>query len=468
MAIGDGYTIVFETSSGDTENSTQTLLPLHWEKATWTLRRRAPHMFTVTIPPWAHHLPADFVAHRELRLLRAGVYVAWGAGFMGALQLTRSGDNWTMELPGYGNAAALALFTRGLLYSTSVAIAADFDGHDIDGLISAILDGNEHGSGGDWFPAAQRTLGTSALTLARYSPRNKVALEAITDLTDLEGWSWRAGINSSGTFTFAASGSVDTDRSATIHAVDGANCTITSVAQDDSRLLTSVTVYCKTPAWRTLLNGAAVAGDNNITVDSTADADDQDYIIIGAGATADARAIDTVTSSTVLDINSGLGGLTYNQSDNTEVKGDSRYYRRDTRTAAASVAQSHHAHLEATINDQALRQNHRQELGDALIDAYDSVQRSATVETADPALIEQMLSAGLEPGDSIKLTSNHPLLTGWYAATTVKVQEMSVDLEPGGCRRIVLAVGDPRLDDLAVIERLMAGVRTSLPAGTTA
>jgi hypothetical protein len=461
--VASTWTIVYETDEGDTESATQTLLPLRWERATWTLRRRAPHAFTITVPVQSHHLPGDFIAHRELRLLRDGVYVAWGAGFMGAVQLTTAGeDEWgPMELPGHGNAAALALFNRGTVVPGF--LGTEYSGFDVDGIIGGLLNDVEHGSGGDWFTAGGRTLGTSALTIDSYYPRGKGTIEALNEITSLEGWTWRAGINSGGTFTFAASGTVDTDRSATIHCVDRANCRIAGVTQDDSRLLTNVTVYCRMPDIRTQLNGAVLAGASSITVDSTTGFEDDDWIEIGSGATIDRRVIDVVTSGTVLDVDT-VGGLTYNQADNMEVKADTRYYRKTTRTAAASVAQTYHEHSETITNDQATDITHRQEYGDALIDTYDAVLRSATVETTDPALIAAMLDAGLEPGDSVKLTSNHRYLSAWYAGTTVKVHEMTVEVEPGGCRRITLQVGDPRLDDLGVLERMMAGARTSLPA----
>ena len=48
----------------------------------------------------------------------------------------------------------------------------------------------------------------------------------------------------------------------------------------------------------------------------------------------------------------------------------------------------------------------------------------------------------------------------------MRVQEMMLDLEPGGCRRIALSVGDPRLDDLVVVERMITGLKISQGAGT--
>lgn len=413
--IASSFQIVFETASGDTENSTQTLLPLNWERATWTLRRRAPHALTITVPVYSHHLPGDFIAHREIRLLRDGVYVAWGAGFMGAVQLSRAGDEWgPIELPGYGNAAALALFLRntteiGYMGTTYGA------GFDTDGVIADLLNGAEHGSGGDWFAAAQRTLGAGAISLDGYAPRGRSRLDIINEVTAAEGWSWRAGINSSGAFTFAASATVDTDRSTTLHAIDQANCTITSVTQDDSRILTDVAVFCRTPAIRTLLNGAVIAGATSLTVDSTAGMDAQDDIKIGGGATSETRSITSVDSATGLTV----PALTNAYADNTEVNTVTTLYRRDGRNAAASVSQTYHEHDEVVINDQLFLQTQRQEYGDALLATYGAILRTATVEVTDAALMAAMLDAGLEPGDSIKLTSTHRYLAAWYTGATV-------------------------------------------------
>lgn len=458
------FGIQYETASGDTKDATQALLPLRWERARWTLRRRAPHEISIVIPVTAPHVPADFVPHRELRLTRDGAYVAWGAGFMGAAQIGLAGDDWgPIELPGYGNAAALELFLRGACYPN--AIGLDFGaGYDTDGVIGYLLDNTEHGAGGDWFPAAQRTLGAGAISLDGYAPRGRTALAVINEVTAAEGWSWRAGITAAGLFSFAASATVDTDRSASLHLIDRANCRITAVAQDDSRILSSVSLFCRTPPIRTQLNGATLAGALTITVDSTAGMDAQDSIVIGAGATSEERPIQGVTSATVLDMDAGFGGLTNAYADNTEVNTVTKYFRKDTRTAAASVAQTHHDHLESIVNDQLRLQTARQEYGDALLDTHDAVQRTATVETTDQALIAAILDAGLEPGDSVKLTSAHRYLSAWYAGTTVRVQEMALELEPGGCRRITLQVGDPRLDDLGVLERKIASLQLSQTA----
>lgn len=458
------FAIEYETASGDTQNATQALLPLRWDRARWTLRRRAPHEVSIVVPVTAPHVPSDFVPHRELRLKRDGAYVAWGAGFMGAAQIGLAGDEWgPIELPGYGNAAALELFTRGTCSSGFVGL--DFGiGFDTDSVIDYLLDHADHGSGGDWFPAAQRSLGAGAISLYGYSPRSRTALAIINEVTAAEGWSWRAGITAAGLFSFAASATVDTDRSASLHLIDRVNCRITAVAQDDSRILSSVTLFCRTPPIRTQLNGATLAGATSITVDSTAGMDDQDSIVIGAGATSEERPIQGVTSATVLDMNAGFGGLTNAYADNTEVNTVTKYFRKDTRAAAASVAQTYHDHAETVVNDQLRQQGARQEYGDALLDTYDAVQRSATVETTDQALIAAILDAGLEPGDSVKLTSAHRYLSAWYAGTTVRVQEMALELEPGGCRKVTLQVGDPRLDDLGVLERKIASLQLSQAA----
>lgn len=446
------FSIVVESASGDTENSTQALNPLHWERAVWTLRRRAPHTISITVPAWSHHVPSDFVARREVRLRRDDVYVSWGAGFLGAVQLTRAGDDWQMELPGYGNVFCLE-FSRYIATSS---------GFDADGLIGSLLDTNEHGSGGDWFPSAQRTIGTAAAgTIDLYSAVGKTGVAVLNELADIEGWGWRAGINSAGTFTMTVNGTVETDRSSTIHAIDGANCRITGVTQDDSQLLSAINLYAHNPAYRSQLNGSHAAGATTITVDATAGLESGDLVDFAVGTTGwETHAVNVVSSSTQFTITGG--GLLANQADNVNVTLRTEEFRLSSVSAAASVAQAHHQLVSYQFDDTLPVTTLRDEMAGRYQEVYDSVLRSATVETTDAALIGMMLDAGLEPGDSIKLTSQHRLLSAWYSGTTVKVHEMAIELEPGGCRRITLQVGDPRLDDLATVERMVrAGNRAA-------
>jgi hypothetical protein len=447
------WTITYETASGDTENATQTLLPLHWERATWTLRRRAPHAFTITVPVYSHHLPSAFFPRRELRLLRDGVYVAWGAGFMGAPQLTPAGeDDWgPIELPGYGNVLCLDFDFAGF---TAQAF-------DADALLGVLLNAAEHGSGGDWFASGQRTIGTASIAVDDYSTQGKAALDCINEMVDLEGWAWRAGINSSGAFTFTANGTIDTDRASSIHLIDGANCRITGVVPDDSRLANSTLIYSHYPAYRSQLNGAHLAGVTSITVDSTLGLESGDIVHFSPGGTAyESRVVNLVSSGTVFTLVAGLLG---NQADNAVVQLPTELYRGPSASAgSANSRQAHHSLVTIIYDDTMASTDLRDQMAQVYQDVYDGMLRTATVETTDPALIATMLDAGLEPGDSVGLTSYHRYLSAWYTGETVKVHEMAIELEPGGCRKITLQVGDQRLDDLAVLERMVkAGQRAA-------
>jgi hypothetical protein len=457
--MADAWEFLAEAATGDTRDATQPLGAVRWESAEVTLRRRAPHTISVRVPTWTHHRRSDFVARREWRLRRDGAYVPWGAGLLGAPRLLRGAGAWThIEVPGWGNLAVL-LFKRNTPFAGSWG--QDYTGNDADGIIGNQLNSADHGAGGDWFPAAGRAIGTAATTLPIYNASGKSPLEVILDMCDVEGWALRAGIDAAGAFTIKAGPAVEQDRSASLHLIDGANCAIVAHDADDSGLVTNLLVVCRAPSLGTQLNGAHAAGATTLTVDGTAGIYAGDALEVGDGATFEIAAVNAVTSATQLTV---LLPLAFAHADNERVRLAPGYFRSTQRAAATGVAQAHHDHYVVLFNDQLTDPTLRGELADAHLAAYDAVLTSATVETTDAALIAAILDAGLEPGDSVKLTSYDPQLAAEYAGATVKVQEMTLSLTPGGCTRIALAVGDPLIDDLAVLERRVAAGRWAATA----
>jgi hypothetical protein len=452
--VAEQWTVEFESFLGDTENSTQEAGLLVWDSATITLRRRAPHTFTFRMPRTT--MPAlravDFRAGRQLWLKRNGDY--WLAGFMNSATVSgydRGARAFKeITLPGWGNAYAM-MMNRGVQQNVGVDIS--YAGFDVDGFIHAVLYAVDHGTGGDWFPIGGRTIYASATTWpdGRLTGRN--ALELLNFACDIDRVAWRTGVASDGTFTIAVGATVEVDRSSTIQLIDGANCQIVDVQRDGSQIASTVSVVNRRAPVDTRLEANASAGATSITISSTAGFQVGDAVWIGVGlATADLRTISAITS-TVLTINALVNAHTRGETvkNNTPTEP----FRTSVRNAAASVAQDYHIHHVALYNDQLVQSALRQAYGDAYLSAYDHPLMTGTVEIVDAALITKMLDAGLEPGDDIGLTSSDAELQHFYFGS-VQVQEMTLEIEPGRVKQITLVVGDPRLDDLAVLDRWLA------------
>lgn len=458
--MASAFEIIYEVGTGDTKDSTLAFLPLRWTEAEVTLRRRAPHAWRVTVPRASHHLVSDFVAYREIRIKRDGAYWAPGAGFMGAAGLPGGAAGGVIDLPALGNASCLT-WSRGTIVPASAGTLFSTT-WDATSVIGYLLDNVEHGSAGDWFPSAGRTISASSYSADYYSPRGVTPLEALLQMCDNEGWLPRFGISTAGAFTFKAgsTGVGWSDLTASVHLYDGGNCTIGDVTRDASLLTTNTFIGSKSAAARTKLNGAHIATDTTIAVDSTIGFFANQSALIGSGATRETVTIVSIDSLTQFTIFSGLANA---QADDAPVDLITDYIHRSNATAAASVSQAHHAQNWFIFNDQlALNSALRERLASAYVGAYDHVLTTARVAVTDTATVEALLAAGLEPGDRVKVTSRDPNVGLLYDNTTATVQEMTVRLRDGGCVGIDLTVGDPRIDDLAVLEKtIMTAARAA-------
>jgi hypothetical protein len=454
--VAEHWSVEFEYYVGDTENSNVGGSNLMWESGTVTLRRRAPHTFEFRLPRNA--IPAqraiDFRAGRQLWIKRNGAY--WFAGFMNSA--TVSGYDRTARafkeivLPGWGNAYAM-MFSRGTQRDDSVDIS--YTGLDVDGFITALLEAVEHGSGGDWFPVGGRTLYASGTAFEVGRLTGRTALELLNWACDTDQVAWRTGVATDGTFTIDVGTTVEQDLTGTIKLYDNANCHITDIQRDGSQIASVVSVVNRRAPVDTRLEANAAGGATSITVSSTAGFQVGDEVNVGVGlATLDLETVTAITSSTVLAI-TALGSA-HNRGETVKNNHVSAPFRTSVRNAAASVAQDHHIHHVALYNDQMVNSTLREEYGDAYIAAYDHPLTTGTVEIVDAKLISLMLDAGLEPGDTVSLTSPDAELIHFYNGTGVQVQEMALEIEPGRVKQITLTVGDPRVDDLAVLDRWLA------------
>jgi hypothetical protein len=450
------WAIDYEAYPGDTENSTQTAAPLQWISATVTLRRRAPHTVEIRMPRNAipYQRANDFRAGRQLWITRNGVY--WFAGFMNSASVSgydrASRAFREIVLPGWGNAYAM-LMNRGVQQNAGVDIS--YVGLDVDGFITTLLNGVDHGSGGDWFPAAGRSMYASATTFPTTRLTGRSALELLNWACDIDQVAWRTGVASDGTFTIAVGATVDRNLSSTIALYDNANCQIVDVQRDGSQIVSVVDVVNRRAPVDTRLEANAAAAAVSITVSSTAGFQVGDGVWVGVGlATADLRTVSAITSSTVLAINALPNA--HNRGETVKNNTPTEPFRTSTRTAAASVAQNYHIRHVALYNDQMVNATLRQAYGDAYLAAYANPLTTATVEIVDSTLISRILDAGVEPGDRVGLSSSDSELSQFYNNSAVTVQEMQLDLEPGQVKQITLTVGDPRIDDLAVLDRWLA------------
>lgn len=458
--MASNFEFSYEIPTGVTDAAAATFLDLlSWREAVVTLRRRAPHGLSLTIPlDGVQHL-TDFVAAREIRIKRDGAW--WWAGFMDAPSLPSGSAGKEIVLPGWGNAYALTLQHNTPFQGfAGVTLGATWDA---DSGIVTILNETEHFAGTDWFPSAGRTIGaagtsmTSDLRLAGISP-----LDAILQLADIEGWPVRCGIDSGGGFTIKSSGTIDQDLTGSVHLYDGApGVKCVDYAADGHAIVSVVHVVCRTPAVRTQLNGALAAGATTITVENTAGLQPGDLVDLGSGtANNEQVTINAVSSGTVFTLTGGGTSFTHADDDRVEMLTDGRF-RLTTVTAAAAVQDAHHRQEQVIFNDQLVSSTMRTAYGDAYIAAYDHKLQRATYRVTNGQEIEALLTAGVHPGDQIKATSDHSELSLVYSNTTVTVQEMALTLTDGVCVQIDVALGDPALDALAVLDRQIAGARNA-------
>ena len=448
MSQAGVFDILYESPDGSTADATQPLLPLAWETATLTRRRRAPDTISIAIPRengFGHTL-LSFKAGRELRITRNGAH--YWAGFMDAASpvVNARGRATSITLPGWGNAYALTLNPNSLFVSTGV----EFVGLRTDQIIGFALDETEHGAGGDWFPAAGRTIDTGAYTLARLLTSGKNGLQVINEQCDMEGWEWRAGIDASGAFTFAAGAGVAVNRSTSLH-LTGAASIVTGMNRDGSVLASLAHALQRVPGVRTQLNGSTLAGATTITVDSTENMQVGDQIFVGQGtANAEGGPSITALTATTLTMLPALGNA---HADNETVEiGYETRWRSEASTENTTTRDDHHGRLVAVFDDSLQTATQRDLTAAAYRAAYDHVLTTGNVLVTDPTTIRDLLNAPVLPGDRISLTAGDRLLRDLWDGTTVVVQEMTLALGRGGCRSITLVVGDPAIDALAVLE----------------
>lgn len=436
--MADQWTVEIEPASGDTTTTTQALVPLRWERAAITLRRRAPHELTITIPRTSHHRLTDFTAFRELKVTRNGV--AWLSGFQGAATAPGGEESATIELAGWGNAMAL-LFGRNTTGNFSSNTAS---GLTTAQIITTTLAQVDHGAAGDWFPAANNSIAAGTITLPWYDRTSKSALEVLMEMCDLEGWEWRATAG----YGIQAGPSVSVNRTASLLFYSPANCRITSHSADPLALATNLGVFARIQAAKTTVTALAGGGTSTLTVESTTGFYPGDLILIkDAAGTYEYKTINTVPSTTSMTLTSTLAG----PADVGEEVSQQHplTFKVSTSAAAAAVSQAHHVHYLNVYNDQLRNPTTRDSFATALRAIYDSVPSQVTVRVTDAALIAQCLDAGLLPGDTVSLTS------AWlpYSATSLVVQEMALELAADGPPALTLALGDPLRDGLAVLEQ---------------
>jgi hypothetical protein len=453
MAAPSVFTAEYEQPTGDTRNARLALLPLRWASGTLTRRRNAPDVLNLEVSRATHHRLADFVSGREVRIKRDGAH--WWAGFMQAPGLPGGTAGGVIAFRAQSAAAALLRFARGTVNAAFPAVV--YGAGDGDAMIALALADADHGSGGaDWFNGADVTLGSAAYAYDDYTVSGMSALEFINQMVANEGWEWRDGVAADGDLTFAAgpAGTGYADLTGQIRLFDGANCRIASFEQDDSRLTTSAIVAARAAAASTKLSSSHAAGSSTINVDSTENLFDNMLVDIGSGTTRERAQITNIIGPTSFSI--APGTLANAQPNDAPVDAlANSYIHRSAVASSVAVAQAHHDHAEVIWNDQLARdETLRDRYAAAFIDAYDHVFVSATVEVTDTALIEAILAAGCRPGDRIALTSPDQDLATVYAGATVVVQEMTLEFKEGACAKVTFALGDPRLDDLALLERM--------------
>lgn len=445
-----------------------TMLPLRWATATLTLRRRAPDGMEIRIPRHEGYTFGAFDAWRELRILRDGA--AWWGGFMGAATAPGGEDGAEMVLAGHGAAAALTQFWQGHpgnasggdVLSFSVQSAAS--GSRADQAIGSVLDicirGTVYAGATRWFPSANRTLSVGTYTPAWMVFSGRSQLDIIQTICDGEGWEWRAGVNSSGVFTFQAGTAVVTDRSATIKLDSPGNCLITSYDADATKLATHITVGTRAPDNRARVNGAQGSGVSSLTIKDGSPYQwiDQTALTIGKGtANEETLEFQAPLSQTSMSLNFAT---LFNHADGEEiVTTPAQTYISSTAVTATTSESRHHRLRRGVINDQITAVAQRAKLAATYLAAGEDLPRAATVEITDPTMLDLLLSQGLKPGDTVGLTSQ------WlpFSATAMVVQEMALDFDRTALVKVTLTLGD-RLDDaLAVLERM---VQTANSAAT--
>jgi hypothetical protein len=444
-----------------------------YETMTVTLGRRGPHALSATIP-WApggssHGTTLTrFDAWRELQVNRGGV--PFLAGFQAEAAVPGGENGGQIQLAGLGSAMALVQFhgqqpnddtavnpNPQVLVRTSAASASR-----ADNVIRRVLDLCIRGPsypGTSWFPSGSRTIAVGTYTPDRLIYAGMSQLEIIQLVCDSEGWEWRAGVDSSGTWTFEAGASVNANRTATVLLDSPGNCLITSYQPDATRMASRVAIAIRNQGPATTVYSAIGAGVATIPIGfGTQDRYfERSIIAINPGTgTAEVWQVDYQSGAGAIIIRGGT--TVYAHAANEPLIYDpATPYIETWQTTGGDFIQRHHEIRRVIYNDQLRGHSARTALARTIVDASDSLLHNVSVVITDIEYAESLLTLGLHPGDTVSLTSQRLPFT----ATTMQVQEIRLSLQDGGLARMEMQLGDPADDALAVLERWYGAARAS-------
>lgn len=466
LLIEDSYTLGGAVSS----SASLTKRIVTYQSMTIRLGRRGPHQVEAVIPfspeGSSHGYDLDrFDAWRELQINRADV--PFVAGFQGAAAVPGGENGNTIALTGYGSAMALIQFWGQqpgdnqtidqtfewlILDSTGNATRAD---NVIALMLQYLIRGTTY-PGTRWFPSAYYTLATGTFVPERLSLAGMSQLEIIQLVCDAEGWEWRAGVDTSGNWTFVAGGSVNTDRTATVLLDSPGNCLITGYQPDATRLATLVSVAIRNQGPESTVFTNLASGNTSMAIGFGSG----DRYWPGAWLRIDPDGANQ--EDLEVDHMVGEGTVVFkNATSVNHVAGERIIYSpdfvyvRETATTGKTSEDRHHRIRKVIYNDQLRDEDARTNLADTVMDASDDLLQGVTVVITDIEYAESLLTLGLHPGDTVSLTSQRLPFT----AATLQVQEMTIHLEDGGMTKMEMLLGDPADDALAVLERRYGAAR---------
>ncbi len=444
-----------------------------YETMTLTIGRRGPHALSATIP-WApggssHGATLSrFDAWRELLVTRGGV--PFLAGLQAAAAVPGGENGAAIQLAGHGSAMALVQF-HGQQPNDDTAVnpnpqvltaMAAGNASRADNVIKRVLDLCIRGPsypGTSWFPTASRTIAVGTYTPERLIYAGMSQLEIIQTICDAEGWEWRAGVDSSGNWTFAAGTSVNADRTTTVLLDSPGNCLITNYQPDATRMASRVAIAIRNQGPATTVFSAIGAGVATIPIGygSQDRYFERAIIAINPGTgTAEVWQVNYQSGTGAVIIRGGT--TVYAHAANEPIVYDpATPYIETWQTTGGDFVQRHHEIRRVIYNDQLRSHAARTALARTIVDASDSLLHNVTVVVTDIEYAESLLTLGLHPGDTVSLTSQRLP----FSAATMQVQEMRLVLQDGGMTRMELLLGDPADDALAVLERWYGAARAS-------
>lgn len=466
LVIEDGY----DAAGAVSASASLAQQRVRYDTLDITLRRRAPHAITARIPFAPNGGSTGlrlnrFDAWRELRISRDGI--SFLGGLQGAAAVPGGERGGMIELTGYGNAMALIQFwgdqpgDNATIDQTFEWLILESAGNATraDNVIALMLQYAIRGTtypGTRWFPSAGYTLATGTYVPERLSLAGMSQLEIIQMVCDAEGWEWRAGVDSSGNWTFAAGGSVNVDRTATVLLDSPGNCLITDYQPDATRLATRVSVAIRNQGPETTVFTTTASGNTAMPIGfGTAD-----RYFPGAWLRIDPDGANL--EDLEVDHMNGEGEIVFKNATSISHTAGERIiyspdiaYVREVATTGKTSEDRHHRIRRVIYNDQLRDEDARTTLAETVMDASDDLLHGVTVRVTDVRRAEQWLGLGLHPGDTVSLTSARLP----FDATAMQVQEMTLHIEKSSLRWMDLLLGDPAEDGLAVLERRIAASR---------